>query len=167
MVFRSFSKFYASAAIRLGFALCGSSVKKIISFSINPKYLGVNCFSDSLGAYILTHEGYYKKIAKKIIKTRREVVDTINHSGFVKAYDTDNLFILVESEEKIITRLLDDLYKNNILVKKFMKDDGYNMVSGKERYLKVTIGTDKQMSKFLNVFNKSLKKSKNENSSYL
>ncbi|OGN27495.1 MAG: hypothetical protein A3A33_04700 [Candidatus Yanofskybacteria bacterium RIFCSPLOWO2_01_FULL_49_25] len=123
---RSFSKQYALAGLRIGYALCGSAIPSRINYQ--PSYLGMSRVLEQVALAALSSGPYYRKIAKKIINDRIRFTVTINRCSHFKAFDSKANFVYlhVDSERRdAFARALEN--EITVLAKKI--EPGYYRIS--------------------------------------
>jgi len=150
LVVKTLSKSYSLAGIRVGFAIGN---KELIA--------GMNRVKNSFNSYpidILAQIGaieaiqdteYFNITRNMIIATRETVAEKLKELGFTVLNSKTN-FLFITHKEKNAEDIFKFLKENKILVRYFKKprlDNG----------LRVTIGTDKEMNKFIEIMNKFVK----------
>ncbi|MFX1574318.1 MAG: pyridoxal phosphate-dependent aminotransferase, partial [Promethearchaeota archaeon] len=144
IVIRSFSKSFSIASLRLGFALADPDIIKEmnrVKLPYNTNYLGqiaaLSCIKNS------------KKIFdqnKKIISERQRLSEELDKFNGVSVLPSDANFIFIKFEDKSKTlKFVWDFREMKILVRHFSKPGLYN-------YIRVTIGTEEDNTKFLDAF---------------
>ncbi|MFC1668351.1 histidinol-phosphate transaminase [Chlamydiota bacterium] len=135
LITRSFSKSYALAGMRIGYALADPS---IITEMIKVKdSYNVNRVSILAGMCALKDTDYYTKCLKKIIDERNFLFSNLKRLG-LDPYPSQANFILVKTGHYPAQKLFNELKKKKILVRYFntprLRD-----------CLRISIGTHKQM----------------------
>ena len=133
VVIRSFSKYFALAGVRVGFAFCGSGVKKNMMYHSN--ILGFNRISEKLVLAALDSGDYYKDINQKIVNDRDKLFHELNQIPGLTAYQSDANFLLVEFPKELIEPTDQLLKERGIQIKFFSEEDFTN-------YARISIGTD-------------------------
>lgn len=101
MIIRSFSKYYALAGLRIGFALCGTAVKSMLRYQ--DTYLGVSRLLEEVAAAALSADEYYRNIATQIRQEREYMKTEINKLSGFKAYKSrSNLLFILSSPELLL-----------------------------------------------------------------
>ena len=144
LVVRTYSKSRSLAGMRIGFAM-GS--RRLIQ-ALNDVKESVNSYtmnmeSIRLGAASLEDEEYFQSCLDRIVGTRTRVKRELEGRGFI-CLDSCTNFLFVRHERKSAGILFEELQKRKIFVRHF----------GGERirdYLRITIGTDQQMDRLLEV----------------
>ncbi|MDH4127792.1 MAG: histidinol-phosphate aminotransferase family protein [Spirochaetota bacterium] len=120
VVIRSFSKYYALAGIRIGYAFCGAKAKKVMKFY--DKILGFNKISENLAIAALKSDTYYKKITKAIVDDRENLYREINNIPGVTAYKSEANFILVKIPNELKESIDKALKAKGYHIKLFTED---------------------------------------------
>ncbi len=116
IILRTFSKFYALAGIRIGFAFFGSDFKSLRVY--NNRYLGYNSLSEEITCAALESDDYYKEVAEKIINDGVFLFNEFKKMGF-KPYKTSANFILAKLPHDVFEFLKEELPKKSIYIKFF------------------------------------------------
>ncbi|OGY85377.1 MAG: hypothetical protein A2233_04940 [Candidatus Kerfeldbacteria bacterium RIFOXYA2_FULL_38_24] len=144
MILRTFSKYYALAGLRIGFALCGTNVIQNIGYQ--QRYLGFSRILEEVAVAALHSPEYYQKNAKKIIKTREEFIQQINMLNHFTAFESKANFVCI----KIHTPAM----------KKIKKEQKQQVQIGKlimKQYMRVTMTTPEMVHDFY-IFLKNIDK---------
>ncbi len=139
VIIRSFSKYYALAGIRIGYAFCGSKVKSHMKFY--DKILGFNRISEKLVLAALSDKEYYLKINQMIIEDRDMLFKEINKLSKIIAYKSDANFLLIKVPSEL-SKPIDQLIKDRGLQIKFFSEPSFI------DYARISIGT-KEHSKII------------------
>jgi histidinol-phosphate aminotransferase len=142
IIIRTFSKYYALAGLRIGFALAGENHSLFTLFS--ARYLGFNRLSERIALAALDSSGYYANINRKISADMNMYFSEINKLPGFKAYRSYSNFILVKIPPEIKNELGDYLREHNMVIK-FMDEDNLNS------HIRITIGTQKQNERLINL----------------
>ncbi len=144
IVYRSFSKGFSLASLRMGYALGDAEIIKEmnrVKLPFNTNYLGYVAALSS----IKNHKKIYQQ-NEKIIEERNRLSKELNKFDGINVLPSDANFILVKFEDKSKTlQFVWDLKEMKIAVRHFSKPGQYN-------YIRVTIGTEKDNNKFLTAF---------------
>jgi histidinol-phosphate aminotransferase len=132
MILRSFSKFYALAGVRIGFALCGKAVKKMLHYQ--GAYLGGSRILEGIAVTALTSEPYYKKISREIMSDRDSFIKQTNSLSHFKAYNSKANFVLVRVDARAKRIIERELRKTKVLISKFVSNDLMRVSTGAKRY---------------------------------
>ena len=149
IVTRTFSKIFALAGFRLGW---GCSNKNIINFMERVRGpFNVNSIAQHIGSLILNEDKFIEKSIKHNEKWKNILIRKFNDFDLYTEASYTN-FLLVKVPKKFSkNKLLKNLKKNKILVRDL---ESYNL----KNYFRVSIGTNSQMTRFLRVLEKILKK---------
>ncbi|MEW6509516.1 MAG: aminotransferase class I/II-fold pyridoxal phosphate-dependent enzyme [Bacteroidota bacterium] len=135
LVLRTFSKYYALAGLRIGYAMAGAELDRLISFS--ARYLGYHRLSEEIALAALESPDYYRDIARRMQEDKSAYATLFGRlNGFLR-YESDANFILVRYPEEVRTVLSEGLTARGIAVK-FLDDPGL------ENCMRITIGTHDQ-----------------------
>jgi histidinol-phosphate aminotransferase len=141
IVSRSMSKSYALAGLRLGFAVATPTLIEGM-MKVKDSY-NINAVSQYLGAAALRDQDYLKKTVGRIIATRRRVFNALADLGF-EVVPSDANFLFANPPACITAKnLFERLREAGILVRYFAH------APNTREHVRVTIGTDDEMDKFL------------------
>lgn len=105
ILINAFTKIYAMAGLRLGYAICSDSgVVKQMEF-LQSEW-NVSSLAQAAGLEALTQESYLKKTIRLIERERIFLEEELSLLG-MKVYPSDANFILVETKENVFEKLLD------------------------------------------------------------
>ncbi len=138
LVVQTFSKSRAMAGMRIGYAMGNEKLIKYLSdvkFSFNSYTM--NRPALAAGVEAVRADDYFKEIVKKIVTTRERVKAELKKLGF-EFQDSMSNFIFATHPKLDMTKLFEDLRKEDIYVRHFNSDRIRN-------YLRITIGTDEEM----------------------
>ncbi len=142
LVVRTFSKSHSMAGIRIGYAIgqkalidCMMAVRNSInSYTMNYP-------SIVLGTAAIKDKKYFEETRNKIIETRENTAEALTRMGFNVLPSKAN-FLFATNRFVKAKHIFARLREMNIFVR-------YFDMPKTENYLRITIGTDKQMQKFL------------------
>ncbi|MBI2427115.1 MAG: aminotransferase class I/II-fold pyridoxal phosphate-dependent enzyme [Candidatus Kerfeldbacteria bacterium] len=135
---RSFSKLYALAGLRIGFALCGSNVKNILKYQ--NRYLGLSRILEEVAIAALESDDYYKKLSMEVVGDRKSFINELRNFKNFQPFSSKANFVLVRiANNDIAERLRNALQKEEVVVCKFVDDN----------FLRVSVGEKKLTGKFL------------------
>ena len=135
LIIRTFSKYYALAGARIGFALMGKELSQFSKFS--SRYLGYNRLTERIAIAALESEEYYEEMRQKMLADLDMYFRELNELPGFKAYRSEANFILARIPSEI-KKPMDDYLKSKGLVIKFMNEDGLNS------HIRITIGTQEE-----------------------
>ncbi|MBO4901353.1 MAG: histidinol-phosphate transaminase [Lachnospiraceae bacterium] len=149
VIIRTFSKSRSFAGMRIGFAMADASLIEALNnvkFSINSYTM--NCTAIAYGVATVEDEPYFREMIGKIVKTREKTGAALSELGFTCLPSAANFLFATHQTvpaDEIFTRLK----KHNIYVRFFKKPRIDN-------YLRITIGTDAQMERLVEVLKEEL-----------
>lgn len=135
LVVRTFSKYYALAGIRIGFALMGRNLTHLAQFS--ARYLGYHRLSERIALAALDSPEYYRDIAQKMEEDKIMFRDRLGVLPGFTVFDSHANFVLVKIPEDIKAVLKEELTAQGLIVK-FMNEDLLHS------HLRITLGTQEQ-----------------------
>ena len=147
IILRTFSKYFALAGLRVGFAFCGDYIKELINH--NERLLGFNRVSEQICISALKAKDYYSDINKKIFEDRNLLISEINKLDGYKAYSSKANFFLADIPDKNRENLKKSLEKNEIVIK-FLNEPGF------QKSARITVGTREQNHLLLSAFKESI-----------
>ena len=144
VIMRTFSKYYALAGLRIGYACVGEDLKQLVAFS--ARYLGFNQLSEKIALAALNAPDYYRAITQRI-RTDKEMFYRCFAllPGFT-AFPSDANFILVRYPVSLKQTIDEGLRQRGITIK-FLNDPGL------EDCMRITIGTEEQDVRVMTAFN--------------
>ena len=138
IIIRTFSKYYALAGLRIGYALLGNNIKNLSNFT--NRYLGYNRLNEEVAIAALESQDYYRDIAVKMEADRNMYYNELgNLPGFI-VYKSNANFILVKIPEEIKQSLKEYLSERGLIIK-FMNENRLNS------HLRITLGTHEENKK--------------------
>lgn len=142
LVVQTYSKSRSMAGMRIGYAMGNKALIKALNdvkYSFNSYTMDITAILTGVAS--LEDDEYFKSTCKKIINTREWFGEEIKKIGF--KYPTSKANFLFITHNKYSAKdIFMEARKNNIYVRYFDKPRINN-------YLRVTIGTDEEMKKFL------------------
>lgn len=138
LVVRTYSKSRALAGMRIGYAIGSEKLieaLKAVKFSYNSYTM--NMTSIDAGVAAMKDDVYFKEIVSKILKTREDAKIKLEELGFTFT-DSKTNFLFAKHNTLRAEVIFEELKKRNIYVRYFNKPRIDN-------YLRITIGTDKEM----------------------
>ena len=129
IVLRTFSKAYALAGARVGYAIASEALINLIN-AVKPPY-NLNMFTQLVATWAIEHKEIFKANAKKIISQRAHVDEGLKALGY-KTYPSEANFIWVELPDYYF----EALRERKIYIRK-MAVEGQN-------YYRITIGTPEE-----------------------
>ncbi|MBP3338391.1 MAG: histidinol-phosphate transaminase [Lachnospiraceae bacterium] len=153
LVVQTFSKSRSTAGLRIGFAIGSKDLiqaMKDVKFSINSYTM--NMPSITGGAAVVADKDYFDKIRNMIIETRENTKSELTKRGFTFPNSMAN-FIFATHKDYDITDMFKYLREKDVYVRHW---DAENI----KDYLRITIGTDEEMKKFLEVVDEYMEANK-------
>jgi histidinol-phosphate aminotransferase len=135
LVVRTFSKYYALAGMRIGFAIIGANLTRMSKFA--NRYLGFNRVAEDVATAALDSPEYYAGIAKKMQDDRELYYASLAKLPGVRVFKSDANFILAEIPRDHMEPLQKYL-KNRGLIIKFMNEPLLNS------HVRITMGTQEE-----------------------
>ncbi|WP_050637417.1 histidinol-phosphate transaminase [Candidatus Stoquefichus sp. SB1] len=149
LITQTFSKFRSLAGIRLGVALGNTEIiSKLYDVKNSFNSYPIDSLAQVIGLASIEDSDYIHDNAKKIIETREYTKKELKALGFVMPDSYAN-FIFVKHPQYDAKDLFIKLRERGILVRYFDKPRI-------DQYLRVTIGTQKQMETFVQVIKEIL-----------
>lgn len=145
IVLRTFSKAYALAGARVGYAISSKALVELIN-TVKVPY-NLNVYSQMVATWAINHLEFFKENAKKIIGERAHLEDGLKALG-IKTYPSEANFIWLELEEGYFEALA----KRKIYIRRMFVDES--------PYYRISIGTPTENEQLL----QALKELKNERS---
>lgn len=139
VLIRTFSKYYALAGLRLGFALMGANVKTMLKYE-HP-YLGVSAILEKISLAALNNPEYYRNLSAQIIQDRENFIRRVNSLKNFKAYQSKANFVAIEVGEKVKNALKHVLEEEPVLISKSIR----------ENLLRISIGEPIQVKRFVDL----------------
>jgi histidinol-phosphate aminotransferase len=141
ILIRTFSKYYALAGLRIGFALIGDNIQKLSR--LTNRYLGFNRLSEEVAIAALDSPEYYKSIAEKMRMDKELYYSELGKLKGFKVFKSDANFVLVKIPKDIYKDLKEFLTSRGLIIK-FMNEELLNS------HLRITLGTEEQNRAVIN-----------------
>ncbi len=143
MILRTFSKYFALAGLRIGYACVGEGLEQLVSFS--ARYLGYNQLSEKIALAALDDPDYYLDITRRMKADKRMYLREFGAMEGFTPFASDANFILVRYPRSQRQPLKAGLQERGIIVK-FLDDPGL------EDCIRITIGTQEQNARVMAAF---------------
>ena len=128
IVLKAFTKMYAMAGIRLGYALCSNvEMKERIHGTLQP--WAVSTVASKCGIAALNADDFIHKTTQYVTKNRKFLIDELTSLGF-KTYNSETNYVFF----KAYSGLVDALKKYNILIRSCS-----NYISLNDNYYRVAV----------------------------
>ena len=139
VVSRTFSKSYALAGVRFGYAVTTPQIAEQL-VKVKDSY---NCDALSLAAATAAIEDqeYMLAMRARVLATRTRLAEALARLGFVVTPSRAN-FVWARREDRPVKPIFEELKRRNILVR-YMTYEGYG--DG----LRVSVGSDAEVDRFL------------------
>lgn len=142
VVVRTFSKSRSMAGLRIGYAISNPSLIKALNdvkYSYNSYTM--NRPSIIMGTESVKDDDYFKAMVAKVVATRKRFVENIKPLGFT-CLDSSANFVFATHESIPAKEIFESAKNAHIYVRYFDKPRIDN-------YLRISIGTDKEMDRFV------------------
>jgi histidinol-phosphate aminotransferase len=143
LIVRTFSKYYALAGVRIGFAVAGEGLGKMVKMS--HRYLGYNRVSEDVALAALDSADYYRGIAEKMAGDKELYYLRVGTLPGVTVFRSDANFLLVEIPAAVRDRLKDFLTSRGLILK-FMNEPLL------KSHIRITLGTQEQNERVIAAF---------------
>ncbi len=140
-VIRTFSKYFALAGVRIGYALIGSELDYF--GLLNSKYLGYDRINEQVAIAALDSMPYYERITAQMNEDKEMFFNEFRKLPGFKPYRSDANFILVDMEKNKMAAM-DDFLKRKGFVIKFMNEKIL------DSQLRITVGTHQENVQLMN-----------------
>lgn len=150
LVVQTYSKSRSLAGLRIGYAMGNPELIKALNdvkYSFNSYTM--NQPAIMIGAAVLGDEEYFKEVTEKIIRTREWFKKEMAKLGF-SFEDSKSNFLFVTHKTANAKEIFEAAKQKDIFVRYFDKPRINN-------YLRITIGTDEEMKRFLDFVEAFLK----------
>lgn len=135
VIVRTFSKYYALAGLRIGYAFAGEGLGELMRFS--ARYLGYNRLTERVALAALDERSYYQQITQQMREDRDRYMKELSKLEGFTPYRSDANFVLVRFPARFRSILRDGLERRGVIVK-FLEDPGL------ADCMRITIGTRAQ-----------------------
>jgi histidinol-phosphate aminotransferase len=137
VILRGFSKRYALAGLRIGFALWGKSAKKIIRY--DDLYLGGSPLLEAVAVAALKSESYYANLSKAIIAERKQFIARVGRLKSFTPYASNANFVMVKIGAKALSEFKKREAKLPVAISKFTTP----------QFIRVSLGFHKDVEAFI------------------
>jgi histidinol-phosphate aminotransferase len=143
LLVRTFSKYYALAGVRVGFAIAGAGLEKLVKMS--HRYLGYSRVSEEIALAALDSTEYYTGIARKMADDKESYYRRVGSLPGVTVFHSDANFLLVEIPADIRIRLKEFMTGQGLFLK-FMDEPLL------KSHIRITLGTQDQNERVIAAF---------------
>jgi histidinol-phosphate aminotransferase len=140
-VIRTFSKYFALAGVRIGFALIGRELDYFELFT--SKYLGYDRINEQIAIAALDSMPYYERITAQMNEDKEMFFNEFRKLPGFKPYRSDANFMLVDMEKNKMDAM-DEFLKRKGFVIKFMNEKIL------DSQLRITLGTHQENVQLMN-----------------
>ena len=149
IITRTFSKIFALAGLRLGWACSSKQIIETLEKVRGP--FNVNLLAQNIGSQILYERNFLKNSILHNNIWQKKLPDFVNSLG-LEAKPTFANFILIKINSQKFKKkiILKELLKNKILIRDL---ESY----GLKEYIRVSIGTNNQMNQFMKILKTIIK----------
>ncbi len=139
IVTRTFSKSYALAGVRFGFAVADPAVVREL-LKVKDSY---NCdvLSLTAAAAALEDQDYFRSIRAKVVATRGRMTEALTRLGFAVPPSRAN-FVWCRRDDRPVKPIYEELKRRGILVR-------YMNYEGSGDGLRISVGTDAEIDRLL------------------
>ena len=149
LVVQTFSKSRSMAGMRIGFAFgCPKLIKFLSDAKFSFNSYTMNMPSLYLGAAAIEDREYFEKTTSMVVATRERIKKELSNLGFIFG-DSKTNFIFARHPERDGKEIFDYLRSRGIIVRRF---DSPRI----SRYLRISIGTDREMDEMIKVLKEYL-----------
>ncbi len=147
IVLRTFSKCFGLAGLRVGYGIMSPVLQRAV-MKIKPPY-SVNVAAEIALTVCIEKKELFDQQVKKLITTRDKTIEILHTFDALEVFPTQSNFILCRVKTKDAKKLRDDLELRGILLRYFNTPQLRN-------HLRISVGTEQQMERFLQEFQKLL-----------
>ncbi len=104
IVLRSFSKFFALAGMRVGYAVCSTEIAEAIEKVRLPFGISHPAVETAIAA--LRSIDYYREIRDKIVAEREKLIENLKKIEWLEVYPSDANFVLVKAKKEGVVEKL-------------------------------------------------------------
>jgi len=145
IILRTFSKAYGLAGLRLGYAITKAGISTYLERVRQP--FNVNLLAQTAGIAALKDKGFLKKVRRLILEGKEFIYRGLSAMGVSYVPSVTN-FILVDLKRDN-QEVFEACLKSGVILRGM---SAYGLAN----FVRVTIGTQKENQKFLNVLKKAL-----------
>jgi histidinol-phosphate aminotransferase len=135
LVIRTFSKYYALAGMRIGFALLGENLTALAKYM--NRYLGYHRLSEDVALAALDSAPYYQELARKMSQDKEAYYAELGQIPGWRVFKSDANFVLAEIPTASKERLQSYLKERGLIIK-FMNEPLLNS------HVRITLGTQEE-----------------------
>ncbi|GAB4289609.1 MAG: histidinol-phosphate transaminase [Myxococcota bacterium] len=143
IVLRSFSKFFALAGLRVGWAALADKPKERLKRFFD-RYLGFSVVAEKVALKALENERFYRENARLISAERERYYSALQGKNGIQAFKSEANFVLLEFSDDYFDRFKEAIEKESIKVRFFTDPSLQN-------FARITIGVPQENTAILNL----------------
>lgn len=142
LVTGTFSKSRSLAGLRIGFAIGSAELISVLE-AVKNSYNSytVDSLAIAMGIASVEDEEYFRSTVNKVIATRKRITDELRTLGF-EVFDSQTNFIMATHSRYSMKDMFEYLKTKKVFIR-------YFSLPRIEKYVRITIGTDKEMDRFV------------------
>ncbi|MEA5534936.1 histidinol-phosphate transaminase [Crocosphaera sp. XPORK-15E] len=144
IISRTMSKSYSLAGMRVGFAISSLGIIEQMD-KVRDSY-NLDRIAQTLGSNCFEFQDYFKQIWQQVRNTRTRLTNSLKNLDFL-VFDSDANFVLASPQWIAASELYTKLKEQKVLVRHFKHPRINN-------YVRISIGTDPEIDRLLEVINK-------------
>ncbi|MFW6185093.1 MAG: histidinol-phosphate transaminase [Halobacteriota archaeon] len=141
IVVRSFSKFFALAGIRIGYAVGNEDIIDAMEKTRPP--FCISSVANKVGIAALNSIDYYQGIRDKIIEERERLARRLSQFDFLEVYPSEANFLLIKVTKEDISQKLGE---KGVIVR-----DLAGLMGLDGRYIRITIGNEQENDRLVDL----------------
>lgn len=143
LVTGTFSKSRSLAGMRIGFAIGSKTLINVLE-AVKNSYNSytIDALSIAMGTASVKDDEYFKEMVSKVIATRTRVTNELRAIGF-EVLDSSANFIMATHNDYNMKEMFEYLKTKKVFIR-------YFSLPRIEKYVRISIGTDDEMDRFLN-----------------
>jgi histidinol-phosphate aminotransferase len=147
LVLRTFSKLYALAGVRIGYAVVGTGLGSFQRFC--ARNLGYNRISERLALAALDSPLYYANVARRMAADRQRFYATFRACPGCEIYHSEANFVLVKMPPETATYLKAELDRQGLIIKFFREPGFLNQA-------RISLGTDTENDELIGAIRRAM-----------
>lgn len=153
VVFRSMTKIYALAGLRLGYLAASKNIVNVVSKKLCP--WNVNVIAQKAGVHALTDDNYLKESFDLISKEKDFLLSGLKEIPAIKVFDSDVNFFLCKLVNMNFnsSELKEELFKYKVLIRDCCSFSGLS-----DCFIRLAVRTREENTALLNALNEIYKK---------
>ena len=132
VVVRSFSKFFALAGLRIGYAVAPKQLASLFEKLRQP--FAISSIGAKAAVQAIKEVEYFNKIRDKIVEERAYLYESLKKISFLKPFPSEANFILVKLSIAA-SELMESLYKKGIIIRNVT-----DLLGLKGNFVRITVG---------------------------